>query len=178
MRAAAAARAILLAALLGSIAAAEGAQARERCDTYRGRVTRGQSFERPLGDGLVLPLSHGWAIGVAAAGRPDEDFARLATPPYRGINALVVEGWHFRNRANTGPNEGDVNAPQQERDFAFVLTPADYRRAAQALDAPLGAHGGSGRLHITGSSLGNLVAGAQAWFEWMAFDVELCRPTG
>jgi len=171
-------------------------QAGARCDTYRGRAVRGQAFEQPIGDGLVFRLApdlHGWTIGVVAAGRPDEDFAGVATPPYRGTNTRHLEGWHFRNRANTGPNEGDVNAPQHERDFAFVLTTADYRRAGQAVDGLLwGARPeadlqrlretleqvsrGRGLLRITGSGLGNLVPGAQAWFEWMTFDVELCRP--
>jgi hypothetical protein len=168
----------------------------ERCDTYKGRAVRGRLFEQAMADGLVFRLTPevlGWTIGVVAARRPDEDFVAVATPPYRGINHRYLEGWHFRNRANTGPNEGDVNAPQHERDFAFVLNHADYQRAAQALDGLLwGAKPqadvqrmqdtldavarGRGLLRITDSTLGNLVPGAQAWFESMSFDVELCRP--
>ena len=72
-----------------------------------------------------------------------------------GTNHRLLEGWHFRNQANTGPNEGDVNAPQREREFDFVLTPADYEQASQAVDT--------------------LVAGAQVWFETLQFDAELCR---
>lgn len=49
-----------------------------------------------------------------------------------------------------------------------VLTTADYRRAGQAVDGLLwGARP---------ETDGNLVPGAQTWFEWMTFDVELCRP--
>ena len=55
----------------------------------------------------------------------------------RDDNPRYVEAWHFRNRANTDPNEGDVNAPQHEREFAFVVTPEAYRAAATALDALL-----------------------------------------
>ena len=168
----------------------------ERCDAYRGRALRGQALELPLSGGLVFrlaPDAYGWTMGVIAAGRPDEDFAGIATPPYHGINARYLEGWHFRNHANTGPNAGDVNAPQDERDFAFVLSANDYARASRTLEALLwGARPeaerqqpmetlervsrGRGRLRVTGSSLGNLLPGAHAWFEWLSFDVELCRP--
>lgn len=141
----------------------------------------------------LAPDTYGWTIGVFDRARPDEDFAGIATPPYRGTNHRYLEGWHFRNQANTGPNEGDVNAPQRERGFAFVLTPADYRRAAAAVDTLLwcersqaereqalttlqGASRGRGTLRITAMTLGNLVPGAQAWFETLDFDAELCRP--
>ena len=136
-----------------------------------------------MSGGLVFrlaPDTYGWTIGVIAAGRPDEDFAGIATPPYRGINARYLEGWHFRNGANTGPNTGDVNAPQHEREFAFVLSANDYHRASQVLDALLwGARPeaerqqlfeilsqvsrGRGRLRVKSSSLGNLQPGTQAW---------------
>lgn len=168
----------------------------ERCEAYRGRALRGQSLELPLRGGLLFrlaPDAYGWTIGVITTGRPDEDFAGIATPPYHGVNARYLEGWHFRNLANTGPNAGDVNAPQHQRDFAFVLSASDYERASRALEALLwGAppeterqqlmetlervSRGRGRLRVTGSSLGNLQPGVQAWFEWLAFDVELCRP--
>ena len=167
-----------------------------RCATFQGRVTRGQLLEEPLDEGLVFrlaPDTYGWTIGVFDRARPDEDFAGIATPPYRGTNHRYLEGWHFRNQANTGPNEGDVNAPQRERGFAFVLTPADYRRATAAVDTLLwgehpeaereqalttleGASRGHGTLRITAMTLGNLVPGAQAWFETLDLDAELCRP--
>jgi hypothetical protein len=87
----------------------------------------------------------------------------------RDDNPRYVEAWRFRNRANTDPNEGDVNAPQHEREFAFVVTPEAYRAAATALDALLwGQHShveraqeraaletasrGRGTLRITGST--------------------------
>jgi tetratricopeptide (TPR) repeat protein len=171
-------------------------QGGHRCTTASGHVVRGQTFEQRIGDGLVFRLTpdpQGWTIGVIRAGRPEEDYAGIATPPYRGINPRYVEGWHFRNRANTGPNEGDVNAPQHERGFAFVVTPEGYRAAATALDTLLwglpseverararealqAASRGRGALRITGSTLGNLVPGAQARFESLTFDLEFCRP--
>jgi len=77
-----------------------------RCTTASGRVVRGQTFEQRIGDGLAFRLTpdpQGWTIGVIRAARPEEDYAGVATPPYRGINPRYVEGWHFRNLANTGP---------------------------------------------------------------------------
>jgi len=75
---------------------------------------------------------------------------------------------------------------------AFVLTPADYRRTAVAVDTLLWdehpqaereqalttleqASRGHGTLRITDMTLGNLVPGTQAWFETLDFDAELCR---
>jgi len=187
----------VLAALgIPSAVAAELRGSGERCETYHGRVVRGQAFQQPIGDGLVFrlaPDSLGWTIGVIKAGRPEEDFAAIATPPYRGINPRYLEGWHFRNRANSGPNEGDVNAPQEERAFAFVLTPEDYRTAEtsvetllwgtrtdaerqRALDALAQVSRARGTLRVVNATLGNLAPGTQAWFEALTFDVELCRP--
>jgi len=34
-------------------------------------------------------------------------------------NPVNIAGWHFRNLNNTGPNTGDVNAPQTLRRFTF-----------------------------------------------------------
>jgi hypothetical protein len=170
-------------------------QAGHRCETASRSLVRGELFEQPLADGLVfrlVPDTYGWTIAVIDGRHPTEDYVAVATPPFRGINHRFLEGWHFRNQANTGPNQGDVNAPQREREFGFVLTPADYEQASKALDTLLwGAHPeaereqaratldaasrGHGTLRITGMTLGNLVAGAQAWFETLEFDAELCR---
>jgi hypothetical protein len=176
-------------------AAEESRETGHHCTTLQGHVARGQSFEQSLGDDLVFrltPDTYGWTIGVIDRATPDDDFAGIATPPYRGTNHRYLEGWHFRNRDNTGPNVGDVNAPQRERGFSFVLTPADYRRAAAAVDTLLwGEHTqvqrehamttleqasiGRGTLRIADMTLGNLVPGVQAWFETLDFDADLCR---
>ena len=45
------------------------------------------------------------------------------SPPLRGApNPRDIEGWHFRNANNTGPNKGDLNAPQDLR--GFVISPS------------------------------------------------------
>mgnify|MGYP003664965046 CR=1 FL=1 len=63
----------------------------------------------------LVPAPHGWDIQVL-----DETGYNLAlaTLPIHGdTNPRLLYGWHFRNAANTGPNQGDVNAPQTMRRF-------------------------------------------------------------
>jgi len=89
---------------------------------FEGTVKAGQPFRHDLWDGLRFeldPVELGWRIAIRDTARPDQDLASL-TPPYHfAPNPKDIEGWHFRNKANTGPNKGDVNAPQEVRDFIF-----------------------------------------------------------
>ena len=126
-----------------------------------------------------------------------ENFCSVVTPPYRGMNALRIEGWQFRNSDNSGPNypgPKNVNAPQELREFYFVLKESDYRRAFDALqlllwpysyskqqiDAAEGAQAkvrkGRGKLIIRDLKLNVLELGKQAGIERMTFDVELSFP--
>ena len=77
--------------------------------------------ETPFGGALHLrfePIQYGWRITVREAGR-SEDLSRL-TPPWHFVpNPRYLEGWHFRNADNTGPNDGSINAPQAVRQFIF-----------------------------------------------------------
>jgi hypothetical protein len=162
-------------------------------------VLKGRSFERQIGANLffrLVPEELGWSISVGSKA-VRENFCSVVTPPYRGMNALVIEGWHFRNSDNSGPNEPgpkNVNAPQELREFYFVLNEADYRRAFDALqillwpysyskqqiDAAEGAHAkvrkGRGKLMIRDLKLNVLELGKQAGIDRMAFDVELTFP--
>jgi hypothetical protein len=169
-----------------------------------GEVRRGERFERKLSETLRLVLqpvhggegsgADGWQISVFG---PDsiQDFVRIATPPYHGVNESVIQGWHFRGRS-AGTNEGRVNAPQTERGFYFVTTPADYESYRTAVDALLWPEGladaaldsiqvamdqipkGEGLLTIRSMTLDGLGPGESPWFEWMRFDVELKMPGG
>lgn len=84
----------------------------------------GETFTRALPHGwqlALLPSDHGWSLRLfdrqTRAGRVD---LSAVTPPYHGpANARDIEGWHFRNADDTGPNTGDVNAPQDLRLFVF-----------------------------------------------------------
>ena len=56
------------------------------------------------------------------------------------MNGLHIEGRRFRSADNSGLNEPgpkNVHAPQELREFYFVLNDADYRRAFEALQVLL-----------------------------------------
>jgi hypothetical protein len=93
-----------------------------RAERLEGAVKRGEKFVGTTPAGWVvrlMPESTGWFLEVTTKGRETEDLARL-TPPWHFVpNAREIDGWHFRNADNTGPNEGSVNAPQAIRDFIF-----------------------------------------------------------
>jgi len=118
--------ALLVAGLL--VAALPAAVRAETCATTEthhavslsGEVAGAHQFSADLGHGwtfVLSPARAGWDIEV----RDDTGYnLALATMPLHGdTNPRMLYGWHFRNLANTGPNEGDVNAPQLERRFAL-----------------------------------------------------------
>ena len=167
---------------------------------FSGQIGGGQRFERVLGDGLrfvLVPLSggscEGWTIGVVGSDST-ADFSAPATPPFHGLNSRSIEAWHFRNADNTGPNQGEVNAPQEERGFTFFLSRPDYDVASQALEVMLwpdsrrdseqdsanASYGrlpqGEGLLVIREMALDRLGAGQTPCFASMRFDVELRFP--
>ena len=93
-----------------------------RAERLRGAVKRGEPFERLIAARWILrlrPDPEGWFLEISLEGREEEDLSRL-TPPWHFVpNPREIEGWHFRNEENTGPNEGSVNAPQELREFIF-----------------------------------------------------------
>jgi len=103
---------------LSSSAAAPHAAAARDTLRFSGAVHRGETWRHALGSGLEFPLtpmagvSQGaWDIGIWPRDSVPIDYACVVTPPFRSTNARDIEGWHFRNQDNTGPNTGDVNAP-------------------------------------------------------------------
>jgi len=167
---------------------------------FSGEVARGQAFEREVGGGLLfrlVPHESGWTIWMGTAATTASDFVAVATPPFRGMNSRDIEGWHFRNADNSGPNEvgpKNVNAPGQVRDFRFVMGEADHRLALETLGRLLWPSGegereaagrvfetiesrmSDGRLTIVELDLGNLEIGRRAWIGRMRFEIELFRP--
>ena len=171
--------------------------------SFTGEIVRGQKFEKALPNGLVFNLIPeeyaevgwmGWVIHIGPASESSQNYAGIATPPFRGMNTLQILGWHFRNEDNTGPNDGSVNAPQEERGFNFVLHEVDYQVASEAVEcimwpslcedmdvqAAIDLHQSvpmtGGTLWVTELEIGNLKPGEQAWIEYMEFEVELDLP--
>lgn len=112
---------------------------------------------------LLRPAPHGWDIEVW-----DESGYNLALatlPLYGDNNPRMLYGWHFRNAANTGPNEGDVNAPQLERRFALNDPREGAFRSA-----------GLGWLNILDYGLADLEPGARARMVYLRFDACVLTP--
>lgn len=150
---------------------------------FAAEVTRGDTFAHRLNTTLqfrLIPIEYGWTVEI---GPPDDaalDFSQPVTPPFHSLNARRIEGWHFRNADNSGPNApgpGNVNAPQHERVFCFVHH-ADDAALAQAWQADPETElpkmvMGRGVLTIDDLTLDNLTVGQQARIESMAFHVTI-----
>ncbi len=177
---------------------------------FSGEVANDQKFEKEIGNNLFFRLEPGgssWTISIGSKTSKTSvkdvgyenynNFAAVVTPPYRGINNIYIEGWHFRNSDNSGPNElgpKNVNAPGEVREFDFVLNDTDYQKASEALNKMLWSYSYSeqevneatiihenlskrhGKLTITDLKLNNLLVEKQAGIESMKFDVELNFP--
>lgn len=189
---------VLLLALLGPAAQAETTSFHGEVaggDTVVHRFEhKGHAFEFRL-----LPTRDGWIIWIGDPVNRDRNFVAAATPPFRGaVNPAVIQGWHFRNSDNTGPNEPgpkNVNAPQKRRNFAFVLNSEDFVRARQTLDVLLWPNDrppeeltaaeaafaripkARGTMQITALELSNLVKGERASIDRMAFSVTIDWPS-
>jgi len=191
----------ILAAFLGALFLAYSAiAAPDRTITFSGEVNKDQRFEKQIGEDLyfcLLPQELGWTVFIGNKEELDNNFAGVVTPPYHGINQLYIEGWHFRNADNSGPNEAgekNVNAPQHVREFNFVLTRRDYEKASDALKKTLWPYSftapelqeaerrqahvreAEGVLTVTQLELNNLELARQAGVDHMAFEVQLHLP--
>ncbi len=105
--------------------------------TFSGRVSRGQSFVRPIGHGLVFEvrsenddftLSVARSASVGKAG--GDNLARCVTPPFHGPNALEINGWELGND-RTRPELAEAKT----RKFQFVMNEADQKKACQEMQA-------------------------------------------
>jgi hypothetical protein len=146
------------------------------------QVSGHRDFYQRLDNGWVFALLHaenGWSLRLYEK-EPIGDAVDLTslTPPLRGApNPRDLFGWHFRNKANTAPNTGDVNAPQGLR--TFVISPglqgtAGLRPSDGALNA--GPDDGIGWLKIIEYGLANPVPGQPARMNYLSFDACLTWP--
>jgi len=129
--------------------------------------------------------THGWSLRVydRAPGADGAVDLSAVTPPYGGApNAREIFGWHFRSADNSGPNRGDVNAPQHQRAFLFARTPAGVAAAAPGTDpnAPRlvepDANDGRGWLTVLDYGLADLDPGQRARMTYLRFEACLTWP--
>lgn len=143
-----------------------------------GEVSGLHAFHHAFGPGWTFelaPAAGGWILRI-----PDASGLDLAqmTPPLHGPNARQLFGWHFRNVANDGPNEGDVNAPQRLRLFGFdprLSGTGGWKAPPQGVspdDQP-----GRGALEILDMGLADLEPGAQARLVYLSFSACLTWPS-
>ena len=152
-------------------------------ELIRGEVRADSTFERATPSGRFVfklaPGEYGWDIDLYEPGRPEEDLSRL-TPPWHFVpSPCQIEGWHFRNKANTGLNDGSVNAPGLVRDFIFSpeVRTMEYNSSMLGMeDVERVEAFGRGALTILRYRLSPRRAGEQARFEWMKFKVCLTWP--
>lgn len=109
----------------------------------------------------LIPTAHGWRIEIRDTGGLE---LPVFAPPLRPVetNPLNIAGWHFRNRANTGPNTGDVNAPQHLRRFSF---------GSMAVQPATEGFGGLGELVISDFTLTPPAPAQRAVMTSLAFSV-------
>jgi hypothetical protein len=119
---------VLFLVLVASVASA---QSQCRVAKLEGEVRAGESFVRPIGNGLetrLEPLLSGWILRILPAGkpRPSLDYAELATPPYRSVSPLLVStDYSFRAQDVVGWNP---------RRFRFAKDDASFRLLAKAYE--------------------------------------------
>jgi hypothetical protein len=158
-----------------------------RAETMAGEIIGGAAFNSSTSSGWILRLTPtsdglGWFLSVSVKGREAEDLSRL-TPPWHFVpNAREIEGWHFRNAANTGPNDGSVNAPQWLREFIFspqVGRSIQYNGSATSeQDVSRVRSFGRGWLFIEQYRLTAPRQGERAGFESLKFTACLTWPAG
>ncbi len=146
-------------------------------------VAGDRNFYHTLDNGWVFALmraENGWLVRLYDR-EPIGDAVDLTslTPPLRGApNPRDIFGWHFRNADNTGPNEGDVNAPQSLR--AFVISPSlagtgGFKPSGGQNFAP-SPDDGIGWLKVVDFGLANPKPGVPARMNYLQFDACLSWP--
>jgi hypothetical protein len=110
-----------------------------RVAVVEGEVRAGESFERPIGEGLEVRLEaltwgSGWVLEVLpvgearmnGGGRPAHDYAELATPPYASVNPLILStDFSFRSQDAIAWNP---------RRFRYASSGTEFARLAAAYE--------------------------------------------
>ncbi len=140
---------------------------------FQGEVYGTTEFEADAGPNTFAlnPTPFGWRIAMRdAAGNELPVF----TPPLRPVGNLGLDivGWHFRNRDNSGPNRGDVNAPQMIRKFTFGRYATDPTLNPELIVPsvmPSEGDRGHGEVIIEDYGLADLEPGQRARMVYMKF---------
>jgi len=188
----------LMAAALGGRAGAQQVRTLPPCraESFSGRVVAGESHEISMTPALVFRLvadtmasnPPGWTIRVTAPNAPDDDYAMVATPPYRWANPRYVDTGY-----GITAEQALANTP---REFAFVATRGDYTRARASLEVLLWAYSYSPTQQASASGIMDALPAYPATFiiedgetsppsatyalgriEWMAFRLDVCLPS-
>ncbi len=128
---------------------------------------------------MLVKTEHGWAVRVYDQPYPNGrvDLSGITPPLHGPANPRDIAGWHFRNHANTGPNLGDVNAPQRLRLFQFdgalAGTSGLYNPVATTTTE---ADTGRGALYIVGYELTGQRAEGRARMTYLKFQACLTWP--
>lgn len=127
----------------------------------------------------LIKTNHGWAIRIYdqpfTNGRVD--LSAITPPLHIPANPRDIAGWHFRNQSNTGPNVGDVNAPQRIRLFQFdgALAGTGGLRES-ATTGSTNANAGRGILNIVDFKLTDLQPDVKARMTYLKFQACLTWP--
>lgn len=135
-----------------------------RQEVIEGEVTRGTSFHKAIGAGLVVWLDAdeaGWALRVLPerGPRPAMDYAELATPPYRSINPLLIgTDFGFRAQDAVGWNPrrfrfATGRTMHRQMESAFRMTESEVGGPAETELARLVAEAPEGRLDVVDARL-------------------------
>ncbi len=90
---------------------------------FEGTVTAGGGFRKTFASGLDFLLEavpHGWVIRVlpSVGARPAQDFAEVATPPFRSINPLLLTtDFGFRAQDVVGWNPRTFHSVRKAAEF-------------------------------------------------------------
>jgi len=109
-----------------------------RVGVIEGEVKAGESFARPIGDGLEVRLEalswgSGWLLRVVPikGGMPKHDYAELATPPYESVSPLLLStDFSFRAQDAVAWNPRRFRYADNQSDFQRLSDMYEqYRRS-------------------------------------------------
>lgn len=124
---------------------------------FEGEVAGKSSYTHAFDDKTfsLIPSQYGWQIAIINS--TNIDLAGITVPTRLvDTNPRFISGWHFRNLDNSAANQGDVNAPQNLREFSY----GSMTRPSAI---------GHGELLIQDRGLSDLAVGQKARMSYLKF---------